>query len=118
MRTSNPALNAKTFERFGPIAAGEGMTIEGTVNRTGFLLLVLVATATYTWMQTIAGVPVGGYLWTGLLGGFAVALVTIFKPAWAPITAPVYAALEGLALGALSAILEATYHGIVIQVWR
>ena len=57
MRTSNPALNAKTFERFGPIAAGEGMTIEGTVNRTGFLLLVLIATATYTWMQTFAGVP-------------------------------------------------------------
>ena len=60
MRTSNPALNAKTFERFGPIAAGEGMTIEGTVNRTGFLLLLLIATATYTWMQTFAGVPIGG----------------------------------------------------------
>ena len=115
MRTSNPALNAKTFERFGPIAAGEGMTIEGTVNRTGFLLLLLTATATYTWMQTFAGVPIGGYLWTGLLGGFVVALITIFKPTWAPITAPVYAALEGLALGALSAMLEATYHGIVIQ---
>src|SRR5437764_2324928 len=115
MRTSNPALNAKTFERFGPIAAGEGMTIEGTVNRTGFLLLLLIATATYTWMQTFAGVPIGGYLWTGLLGGFVVALITIFKPTWAPITAPVYAALEGLALGALSAMLEATYHGIMIQ---
>src|SRR5437667_12797399 len=106
MRTSNPALNAKTFERFGPIAAGEGMTIEGTVNRTGFLLLVLVATATYTWMQTIAGVPDGGDLWTGLLCSFAVTLFTIFKPEWPTITAPVYAALERLASGPLSAILE------------
>lgn len=115
MRTSNPALNAKTFERFGPIATGEGMTIEGTVNRAGFLLLVLVATATWTWLQTFAGTPVQGYLWAGLLGGFVVALITIFKPTLAPITAPVYAALEGLALGAISATLEATYHGIVIQ---
>jgi uncharacterized YccA/Bax inhibitor family protein len=115
VRTSNPALNAKTFERFGPIAAGEGMTIEGTVNRAGFLLLVLVATATWTWLQTFAGTPVQGYLWAGLLGGFVVALITIFKPTLSPITAPIYAALEGLALGAISATLEATYHGIVIQ---
>jgi len=41
--------------------------------------------------------------------------VTIFKPAWAPVTSPIYAALEGLALGALSAIFEARYPGIVIQ---
>jgi uncharacterized YccA/Bax inhibitor family protein len=115
MRTSNPALNAKSFERFGPIAAGEGMTIEGTVNRAGFLLLVLVATATWTWLQTFAGVPVQGYLWGGLLGGFAVALITIFKPTASPYTAPLYAALEGLAIGAISAIAEARYHGIVIQ---
>jgi len=115
MRTGNPALNAKTFERFGPIAAGEGMTIEGTVNRAAFLLLILMATATWTWTQTFAGTPVQGYLWGGLLGGFAVALVTIFKPAWAPVTSPIYAALEGLALGAISAIFEARYPGIVIQ---
>jgi uncharacterized YccA/Bax inhibitor family protein len=115
MRTSNPALNAKTFERFGPIAAGEGMTIEGTVHRAAFLLLILMATATWTWMETFIGTPIQGYLWGGLLGGFAVALVTIFKPSWAPLTSPVYAALEGLALGAISATFEATYHGIVIQ---
>lgn len=115
MRTSNPALNAKTFERFGPVAAGEGMTIEGTVHRAAFLLLVLVATATWTWMETSIGSPIQGYLWGGLIGGFAVAMVTIFKPNWAPVTAPIYAALEGLALGALSAIFEARYPGIVIQ---
>ena len=116
MRTSNPALNAKTFERFGPGAVtGEAMTIEGTVNRTAFLLLLLVATATWTWLQTFAGAPTGGYLLGGLFGGFAVALVTIFKPTWAPVTAPIYALLEGLALGAISAYFQARYPGIVIQ---
>ena len=116
MRTSNPALNAKTFERFGPGAVtGEAMTIEGAVNRTAFLLLLLVATATWTWSQTAAGVPVGGYLVAGFLGGFVAALVTIFKPTWAPVTAPIYALLEGLALGAISAYFQARYPGIVIQ---
>jgi len=116
MRTSNPALNAKTFERFGPATAtGEVMTIEGTVNRTALLLVLLVATATWTWSQTAAGVPVGGYLLGGLLGGFVAALVTVFKPAWAPVTAPIYALLEGLALGAISAYFQARFPGIVIQ---
>ncbi len=116
MRTSNPALNAKTFERFGPGAVtGEAMTIEGAVNRTAFLLLLLVATATWTWSETFAGVAVEGYLLGGIFGGFVVALVTIFKPAWAPVTAPIYAALEGLALGAISAYFEARFPGMVIQ---
>ena len=116
MRTSNPALNAKTFERFGPGAVtGEVMTIEGAVNRTAFLLLLLAATATWTWSQTFAGVAVEGYLLGGILGGFVVALVTIFKPAWAPVTAPIYAALEGRALGAISAYFEARFPGMVIQ---
>jgi len=117
MRTSNPALNAKTFERFGPGAAAgsEPMTIEGTVNRTAFLLVLLVATATWTWSQTAAGVPVGGYLLGGILGGFVAALITIFKPTWAPVTAPIYALLEGLALGAISAYFQARFPGIVIQ---
>jgi uncharacterized YccA/Bax inhibitor family protein len=116
MRTSNPALNTKTFERFGPGAVtGEAMSIEGAVNRTAFLLLLLVATATWTWSQTFAGVPVQGYLLGGILGGFVVALVTIFRPAWAPVTAPIYAALEGLALGAISAYFEARFPGMVIQ---
>src|SRR6267143_6976728 len=101
MRTSNPALNAKTFERFGSppgVAAGsEPMTIEGTVNRTAFLLLLLVATATWTWSQTAAGVPVGGYLLGGILGGLRVIKNKIAKPVWAPVTAPIYALLEGLA---------------------
>ncbi|MGH7606322.1 MAG: Bax inhibitor-1/YccA family protein [Gemmatimonadales bacterium] len=116
MRTSNPVLNAKAFERFGPgVAGGEGMTIDGTIHRSAFLLLLVVATATWTWVKTFGGTPTTGYLLVGALGGFVVALATIFKPTWAPITAPIYALLEGLALGAISAYFEARYPGIVIQ---
>jgi uncharacterized YccA/Bax inhibitor family protein len=55
------------------------------------------------------------YLIGGLLGGFVVALVTVFKKNWAMVTAPIYALLEGLVLGALSAVFEARFPGIVIQ---
>jgi uncharacterized YccA/Bax inhibitor family protein len=51
----------------------------------------------------------------GLVGGFVVALVTIFKKTWSPFTAPLYALLEGLALGGISAVFEKTYHGIAVQ---
>src|SRR6267143_1456021 len=51
----------------------------------------------------------------GLFGGFVVALVTIFKKEWSPVTAPVYALLEGLALGGISAMFELRYPGIAIQ---
>ena len=51
----------------------------------------------------------------GGIGGFIVAMVTIFKKEWSPITAPIYALLEGLVLGGVSAMLEMRFHGIAIQ---
>jgi uncharacterized YccA/Bax inhibitor family protein len=115
MRTTNPVLNAKTFADVQRLEGAPVMTIEGTVNRTAFLLLILVATATWTWMEAFIGAPINGYLWTGLLGGLGVGLVTVFAPGLARFTAPAYAALEGLFLGGISAIYEARFPGIVIQ---
>ena len=43
------------------------------------------------------------------------AIITIFKKEWSPITVPIYAILEGLALGSISYIFNATYEGIVVQ---
>jgi uncharacterized YccA/Bax inhibitor family protein len=51
----------------------------------------------------------------GAIGGFITAMVTIFKKTWSPVTAPLYALLEGLVLGAISALLEKVYPGIAIQ---
>ena len=51
----------------------------------------------------------------GLLLGFVTAMVTVFKQTWAPITAPIYALCEGLALGGISALFERSYPGIAIQ---
>jgi Bax inhibitor 1 like len=111
-RTSNPVLNEKAFRDV--VATGEAMTLQGTVNRTGFLLLCAVATAAWTWGMSHSDAPEAAMPWMfgGLIGGFIVALITTFKKTWSPITAPIYALLEGLALGGISAYFERRYPGI------
>jgi uncharacterized YccA/Bax inhibitor family protein len=115
MRTSNPVLNEKAFK--GQVAVGEAMTLQGTVNKTGLLLLCVVVTAAWTWGMSHSDTPGAAVPWMigGLLGGFIVALVTTFKANWSPVTAPIYALLEGLALGGISAMFEKSYPGVAIQ---
>jgi len=117
MKTSNPALNSQVF-RGQYSGVGEAMTLEGTVNKTGILLLCTMATAAWAWhafMQTRSAATVLPYLGVGLIGGFVVALAVTFKKTWAPVGAPVYALLEGLALGSISSVLELRFPGIAIQ---
>jgi uncharacterized YccA/Bax inhibitor family protein len=115
MRTSNPALSDGAFRGVGT-AYGEPMTISGAVNKTGILLICAVATAIWSWTRfTTAPDSAMGMLVVGGIGGFVVALVTIFKKEWAPLTAPLYALLEGLVLGSISAMYEVRFHGIAIQ---
>jgi uncharacterized YccA/Bax inhibitor family protein len=115
LRSTNPVLKEKAFA--GAIPTGETMTIQGTVNKTGLLLLFVVATAAWTWGLSHSPTPEAVYPWMfgGAIGGFVVALVTIFKKEWSPISAPIYALLEGLVLGGISAIFEKSYPGIAMQ---
>jgi uncharacterized YccA/Bax inhibitor family protein len=115
-KTSNPALNENTFD--GRVAVtGEAMTLQGTVNKTGVLLLCVVITSAWTWGIAHSQAPEAALPWMmgGLVGGLVFALVTIFKKEWSPVTSPMYALCEGLVLGGISALLERTYPGIAIQ---
>jgi uncharacterized YccA/Bax inhibitor family protein len=87
------------------------MTLQGTVNKTGISLLILLAAAAFTWNSS-APQP---FVLLGLVGGLITALVTVFKPTAAPVTTPLYAAFEGLLLGGVSLVFEARYPGIVIN---
>jgi len=110
MRTSNPALNKNSFNE--DALSGERMTLSGTVNKTGILLICVTVTAIWSWTRFATSpeeaLPLVAL---GAIGGFIVALITIFKKSWAPATAPIYALLEGLALGGISAVYEARFTG-------
>ena len=115
MRSGNPALTADTFARFSAVAGDEAMTIGGTVNKTALSLVILLATASYVWNRGAADPSLWTFTLIGLIGGLLVAMTTVFKQTWAPFTTPVYAGLEGLALGGISVMFETRYPGIVSQ---
>lgn len=118
LRTANPALGNKTFVRDYSGRAAETMTITGTVNKTGIMLVLLLITAIFTWMQYFDAEDmgmVGMLMIIGAIGGLIFALITIFAKKAAIVTAPIYALCEGLFLGGISAMLESQYPGIVIQ---
>ncbi|WP_421570713.1 Bax inhibitor-1/YccA family protein [Stenotrophomonas sp. PD6] len=124
MRSGNPALSESTFLDLasGSVVTSpdQVMTINGTVNKTGILLLLTVITAAFAWSQTLGAdgqIAPGAMIYAvgGAIGGLILALVTVFKKEWSPVTAPMYALVEGFFLGAISAVFEARFPGIVFQ---
>jgi len=112
MRSGNPALKGDIFTRV-PQAVGAGvMTIQGTVNKTLILLLLTVISASWAWSNAAIALPL---LIPAAILGLIVGIITIVKKEKAAITAPIYALVEGVVLGAISSVFEAQYQGIVIQ---
>ena len=110
IRSGNPALSKKTFDNL-TFESSNVMTLDGTVNKTAISMGILLLSAYYTYSNAIMS-----YIMIGFIGGFILALVTIFKKEWAPTTVPIYAVLEGLALGGISKIYANAFEpGIVPQ---
>tara|TARA_B110000858_G_scaffold76224_1_gene88367 strand:- start:1045 stop:1776 length:732 start_codon:yes stop_codon:yes gene_type:complete len=110
IRSGNPALSKKTFENL--ISSPNGvMTLDGAINKTAISMGILLLAAYYTYSNAIID-----YVIIGFVGGFIVALITIFKKEWSATTVPIYALLEGLALGGISKIYADAFEpGIVPQ---
>jgi len=126
LSTSNPAFSKETFAGFEQVygtTRSAAMTVQGTIGKTFALLGILTATALWSWNATQNHELSMGVLPAAGIGGFVLALITIFKPNFAPWTAPVYAAFEGVFLGSLSFLVEAgvrqkfgdQYPGIALQ---
>ena len=101
-------------------APGSGiMSFRGTLNKFGFLFLMVMATAFYVWNEASVGNSIQGYLMGGAIGGLVIALILMFKQQWAQYLAPAYALLEGLVVGGISAIYSNAFSkvapGIVTQ---
>ena len=122
-KSSNPVFKEQVFRK-GYTSASDVMTVNGTINKTALMLLLVIAGAIFTWnkfFDAIAVNPEAGYsavlLWlaVGGIGGLITALITVFRPQSSGISAPIYALFEGLLLGGLSAIFESMYTGIVMR---
>jgi uncharacterized YccA/Bax inhibitor family protein len=115
MRTSNPAWREDVFSATR-LDGGATMTVNGTVNKTGLLLILALCTASASWVLGTGGGPgVAGWAIGASIVGLAVAIATIVRPRWSPVTAPIYALVEGVVLGLVSMWFEARYPGIAIQ---
>ncbi len=112
MRSGNPALKAGAFSSIRVSGSERAMSIEGTVNKTFLLLFITVFSASWVWGNAARFLP---FLSPAVIVGLIIAFVTIFKKEWAAVTSPIYAFVEGIVLGTISAMLEKTYPGIVIQ---
>jgi len=118
LKSSNPVFG-RTFEGSAVHTGyGKSMTISGTVNKAGILMILVALSAAWVWNQffeTRELSSISGYMMVGAFGGFIAAMVTVFKKEWSAITAPVYALLEGLFLGGFSAMMELRFPGIAIE---
>lgn len=128
MATANPAANMAVYRQAGIAESpAASMTLSGTALKTMVLVVVLLVGFGYSWSQAISGLTASaegprvipasaiGLLTIGAIGAFVVAMVTIFIPRAAPLTAPIYAVLEGLALGGISGVFETVYPGIAFE---
>jgi uncharacterized YccA/Bax inhibitor family protein len=120
-KSSNPVLKDSIF-RSQSMTNQKVMTVNGTVEKTGILLIILLIAASYTWKMFFnsgtaenAMSSMSGWIFGGAFGGFIVALGIIFLKKYAGFLAPIYAILEGVFLGAISALFESMYPGIVMN---
>lgn len=124
-KSSNPVFGNSVFSRLNSTSDTGVMTVNGTMNKTGLMLLIVTFAALFTWRKFFEAydysTPEGAFsavsLWLigGGIGGFITALVTTFRPQSSHITAPLYAVFEGLFLGGISAVFEAMYPGLVMR---
>lgn len=118
-RSGNPTLRDGIFDKVGRARdASDAMTVNGAIGKTGILLALVAIGAVITWNMYgsfIYSPYVMPLFWLGLIGGFVLAMVISFKPLTARFLSPIYALLEGLALGGISVIFNFKYQGIVLQ---
>jgi uncharacterized YccA/Bax inhibitor family protein len=120
-QSGNPTLSEKIFNKSIDGSQQGLMTVRGSIQKFGFLSLLVFAGAAYTWKLVYSGSAslMMTLFWVGLIGGLVSALVITFKPTLARYLSPAYAILEGFVLGGLSAIVNAQvgdkYPNIVFQ---
>lgn len=119
-KSSNPTLQEKSFQGtvLEGISTGQEMTIKGTMNKLGVLMLLMLGSTLFAWTQFYKGAApetIRTFMYVGVFGGLGVAILYMFKKQWGAVLAPLYAILEGLFVGSVSAIYNYAYPGLPMQ---
>jgi uncharacterized YccA/Bax inhibitor family protein len=112
LKSGNPTLQQSSFEKSLELNSAVVMTEKGTMNKFFLMCLLVIASASFTWSAYYQGKDVTSWMWIGAIGGLIVALATVFKPNWSPVTAPIYALLEGVFVGAISAVYNNAFQNV------
>lgn len=113
----------------GPVVTGGNTMRVGGVTSASFVLIAILLVAAYFGWQSVELGPkvmqldgtiqqdfsIPPWIWMSTIGAFVLAIVTIFKPAIARVTGPIYAVGQGLFVGAISAAYNTQFDGIVLQ---
>ena len=113
-KSGNPALSEKRFRDTvldDVVTHDNAMTVKGTMQKFGFLFLMTMGTAFYSWKEYAQGGNVMPLILTGAIGGLVIAIVLMFKKEWSSFLAPLYGLLEGLFVGAISAYYNYAFAG-------
>ena len=117
--SSNPTLNESIFQKSLQVDQTEVMTERGTLNKFGFLFLLVLASSSFTWSAFYQGKYVIPWAVAAAIIGFILAIITSFVPKYAPYLSPAYALAQGVFLGAISAEFNYSFAqkapGIVMQ---
>lgn len=116
-KSSNPVMQDKTYQGtiLEGISTGEEMSMKGTMNKFGVMIMLMIGSTLFAWSQFYKGSDPKPLMMIGVFGGLALALVMAFKMKWASFLAPAYAILEGLFVGSISAIYDYAYPGLPMQ---
>jgi uncharacterized YccA/Bax inhibitor family protein len=118
LKAGNPVISEKTFRDL-TASPEHAMTARGTFKKFGWMLLMLVGAASFTWSEFYRGTNIVPWMYGSMIVGFILAIVISFKKEWASTLALAYALCQGLFLGAISAMFDYAfkdqYPGIIMQ---
>ncbi len=116
-KSSNPVMQEKTYKGtiLEGVHTGDEMTMKGTMNKFGVLVMLMIGSTLLAWTQYYKGSDPKPLMYIGVFGGLVLAIVMAIKVKWASVLAPAYAVLEGLFVGSISAMYNHVYPGLPVQ---
>lgn len=129
LKSNNPFLKNKSFSQTSAttvydedgrpveiIDYNSTMTINGTINKSILLFVLLIASALFSgYLMLFREVNPMALVIGGAIAGLAVVIIAAFKPEYSNYLAPAYSLFKGLFVGAISIVFELMYPGIVLQ---